>query len=386
MKNVLLVGIEGVYNYGCEAIVRGTTEILKKYDKDVKVSYASYNYQDDVKRLSGCDVNVIERKHCSRWSIRNIIRKLLSFVNIKYRIPFDDVSLFKNFDTVFSIGGDMYTLYSNGDYNKELPAFLEKGKAQGVKYVLWGASVGKFEKNPCALKFYKDHLRKIDALIVREEVTFEYLKSLGLDDTIYLAPDPAFFVPSEEYEKPINNRPLVGINLSPHSALYEYGNIEEGIKRQVRAIVGIIEKMQCDILLLPHVYSRDVNDDDRQYLLNIKKALPEKYRCNVSIIDTDPGFVGLRRYLSKCDYVIAARMHCAVNSVCTGVPTLFVSYSEKAKGMAKYIYGNDSALLSLADFENTQLVVDKLNNIQLTESMLREIRSFDFKNIFSKIS
>ena len=29
MKNVLLVGIDGVYNYGCEAIVRGTVKILK---------------------------------------------------------------------------------------------------------------------------------------------------------------------------------------------------------------------------------------------------------------------------------------------------------------------------------------------------------------------
>ena len=33
MEKVLLIGIDGVYNYGCEAIVRGTVEILKAVPK-----------------------------------------------------------------------------------------------------------------------------------------------------------------------------------------------------------------------------------------------------------------------------------------------------------------------------------------------------------------
>ena len=51
MRNVLLIGIGGVYNYGCEAIVRGTVNILKSINPEVKISYASYNYEDDVQRL-----------------------------------------------------------------------------------------------------------------------------------------------------------------------------------------------------------------------------------------------------------------------------------------------------------------------------------------------
>ena len=59
MKKVLLIGIGGVYNYGCEAIIRGTVDILKTIDSTIEVYYASYNYEDDVKRLEGCDVKVI---------------------------------------------------------------------------------------------------------------------------------------------------------------------------------------------------------------------------------------------------------------------------------------------------------------------------------------
>lgn len=49
MKNVLLIGIGGVYNYGCEAIIRGTVSILKSINPEITVSYASYNYEDEYK-------------------------------------------------------------------------------------------------------------------------------------------------------------------------------------------------------------------------------------------------------------------------------------------------------------------------------------------------
>lgn len=51
MKKVLLIGIGGVYNYGCEAIVRGTVNILKTIDNRIEVYYASYNYEDDMKSV-----------------------------------------------------------------------------------------------------------------------------------------------------------------------------------------------------------------------------------------------------------------------------------------------------------------------------------------------
>lgn len=54
MEKVLLIGIDGVYNYGCEAIVRGTVEILKAVNPKIEVTYASYNFEDDRKRLSAC--------------------------------------------------------------------------------------------------------------------------------------------------------------------------------------------------------------------------------------------------------------------------------------------------------------------------------------------
>lgn len=383
MKNVLLIGIEGVYNYGCEAIVRGTVEVLKSIDKDITVSYASYNYDYDVRRLQDCDVNVIRRRHCRRWGLKSIIRKLLSFVNVCYQIPYDDVSWIDGFDTVFSIGGDIYTLDSHGGYNKVLPRFLEKCQKRGLKYVLWGASVGKFDANPKALEFFKEHLAKIDKIVLRERVSYDYLKGLGLDENVSFAPDPAFSVRTAN-DDVARGEGLIAVNLSPHSALYEYGDIECAIVSQCKALTSLIDAMGCNLLLVPHVISRDFRDDDLSYLKTIYNLLPDNYKAKVSLLEGDKGFLGVKRELKACSFVIAARMHCAINAICEGVPTLFLSYSEKAKGMSEFVYGSRDAVISLKDFENTQLVKERLLGADKILSVEKDYAEFDYKTVLLK--
>ena len=375
MKKVLLIGIGGVYNYGCEAIVRGTVNILKTIDNRIEVYYASYNYEDDIKRLNGCDVKIIRASKFKRWSIRNILKKLCTYIDY---IPF--VDWIKEYDTVFSIGGDMYTLSSDNDFNKSLPLLCEKCKKNGLRYVLWGASVGKFERNPKALKFFRKHLSKVDSIIVRETHTFDYLYKIGISRNVVLAPDPAFFVAPKlcVHTKSIYN--VIGLNLSPLSALYEYGNLSDAIEKQVKAIMQLIDVRKCTILLLPHVISADYNDNDLTYMRDIYSRLPRSYHSAVELIDSDPGFIGLKHFIMRCDFVIAARMHCAVNAVSTGVPALFLAYSEKAKGMAEYVYGSNEPVIPLMDFENTSKISYLLDNWKYSLN-LSSLRAFNFKNV-----
>lgn len=382
MKNVLLIGIGGVYNYGCEAIVRGTVNILKNLDNSIKIYYASYNYEDDMKRLSGCDVEILSRPKRKRWTFQNILRKCLSYFDVNYVVPYDKVDWIQDFDTVFSIGGDIYTLSSDGRYSAELPKFLCKCQDRGLKYILWGASVGKFEKNLNALNFFKKHLPKVDLILAREKNTVEYLQRLGVKKNVCLAPDPAFFVECPIIDKNLNKdeRPIIGINLSPLSALYEYKNLDVAIQQQSEAIINLIKQMQCNIMLLPHVLSPNPQDNDLIYMRAIYDKIKLQYSSNVILIDNDPGFIGLKSYIKQCDYVIAARMHCAVNAITMSVPTLFLSYSEKAKGMAEYVYNSNETVISLIEFENTPRIVNKLKNWNWS-SKFEEIKRFNFNKI-----
>lgn len=385
-KKVLLIGINGVYNYGCEAIVRGTVNILRQYDPGIGVYYASYNYEDDVRRLANCEVNILKRLPRKRWTFRNIKRKLLSYVRIHSEIPYDSLEWVKGFDYIFSIGGDIYTLNPQKGYDSSLAVFCEKCREMGVCYILWGASVGPFEGNPAAYSFYKQHLSRVDLIVAREKVTVAYLNSMGITENVVLAPDPAFFVApekkQEEKEKP--DLHIIGINLSPLSGLFCYSGLEEALKKQTKVVTELLSKGK-KIVFLPHVLSKNNADNDLWYLTRLYDLVPEKYRSSVRIVRTDPGFVGIKESIMECDLVIAARMHCAINAVSAGVPVLFLSYSAKAKGMAEYIYGSVDRVIDLGQFEHVSEWTGLLENFSVWPNM-EKLRAYDFSAVFGRIA
>jgi colanic acid/amylovoran biosynthesis protein len=390
MKKVLLIGISGTYNYGCEAQVRGTVNILRKHDPETEVFYASYNHSDDVRRLAGCDVHIINRdRKGMKWLILRIIRKILATLGFGFVIPYDSFSwiLKNNIDTVFSIGGDIYTLPPGKFYKNALALFCEKCLRNGLKYVLWGASVGPFDKVPEALAYYKEHLRKIHLIVARENNTVKYLKRLDIVDNVVFAPDPAFFVADGTVKSRLKEifPEAVGINLSPLSAFYEYQSIERGIEIQAKAIADLLAKTSYSIYLIPHVFSPGIDDNDLHYLRKIYDLIPIEYKDRITLIEEDCGFVGLKKYFSQLSFVIAARMHCALNAISSGVPVIFLSYSEKAKGMADLIYNSNQSVITLKDFSDSNLVVNRLRNFN-KDARYRDIIGYDFHPVLKQLS
>lgn len=384
-SKVLLIGIGGTYNYGCEAIVRGTVNILRKYNPSLEIYYASYNYNDDLKRLKGCDINIINRERRGKiWLLRKIIKKLSIKLGYDFVIPYDSFSWILNdrIDTIFSIGGDIYTLPPGIFFKKSLSFFCDKCIDNGLKYILWGASIGPFDKNPKALEYYKKHLKKANLIVAREENTINYLKEIGIVNNVKLAPDPAFFV-TVNSDNTINEKKSqknIGINLSPLSATYEYGSIDKGIQKQLQVLTHILDITDYNIILLPHVISPKIGDNDLWYMKQIYELLPLSVKNRVELIESDPGFIGLKMIIKNCSYVIAARMHCAINAISCDVPVIFLAYSEKAKGMAKFVYNTSDLVFPLSEFQYPDRFFSLVNNWNY-KSNLNEIRKFNFNNL-----
>lgn len=378
MGKILLIGVRGTYNYGCEAIIRGTVDLLEKNLPNAQVYYASYSYKDDIKRLHGCKVHLINR---NQMFARRLVRKALSILGIKYNMPYDNLSWVKkyNFDAVFSIGGDIYTLDARKNYDPALPVLCEKLQSSGLKYILWGASIGPFTGNKEAEDFFKKHLEKADLIVCREENSQKYLGSLGIEKNVVLAPDPAFSVPDRSSETGKTNKSYIGVNLSPLSSAYFYKNIEDAAVGQARILVNMIERYDTDILLLPHVLSpTDLNDNDLLFLKKVRENIPEEYKDKVTLIETDPGFIGIKAYIKQCKTVVAARMHCAINALSCGVPAVFLSYSEKSKGISKYAYGTDKYAIELSDAANLNgLDLLDMPEIKTTFSTDRKTNALD---------
>jgi len=362
---ILLIGIGGVYNYGCEAIVRGTEAIIHRDYPDAVLLYASLRPEDDRARLVGCDIEIIPRKRCGLYSIPNVTRKIISSIGFQWTPRMDSLVLLNGVDAVFSIGGDIYTLNANGGYSMSFPKFGDASLKKGVPYVLWGASVGPFSGNPTAEKAYTKHLKKLTLITAREQETLDYLKKLGIYGNVIPCADPGFVVePEIKAEKISMNSDLtIGINLSPLSVRYSRHSIEESIRDQAAVIERLIKEFNARVILIPHVVS-DFNegDDDRRYLRQIKQAIESEYQSTISLLDNDLGFVGVKRELIKCSLVIASRMHCAINALAAHIPTIFMSYSRKAVGMCRYVYGNTDWVLPIEQFAAEHTLVSMVGS------------------------
>lgn len=391
MKNddpiIGLYGIYGVYNYGCEAIVRGTEIILRKLWPDVHIKYITPRPKDDKKRLKNCDVEIIKRKTYPLLSFQRISTIMAYTVGLPfYPMYNEDLDWIEDCDLVFSIGGDMYTLppfykdlsplyflkYLNNP--KELPVNYKKRMFRAPynslihfgdivnenqkKFIIWGASIGPFEKSENAKKIFVDHLKKVDLITSREPKTTCYLRNMGIYNNVETCADPAFAVSVKENVNLNENVVRIGVNLSPISSILTFGKDQynQKILAQANIIKMLSNSLNAEIILIPHVVCDYIMDDDLRHLQSIKTILDDENVDGIQIIDRDLGFMDTKGILATCDIVIAARMHCAINAIEAGVPTIMVAYSDKTKGMANYIYGSNKWVISLDKMTSDELL------------------------------
>jgi polysaccharide pyruvyl transferase WcaK-like protein len=350
---ILLFGIEGVYNYGCEAIVRGTERLIHERWPSAQIVYASPRPEDDRRRLDGLPIEIVHRKQLRRYSLRNIGRKLLEKVGARWQPEFYATGVLDGVDAVLSIGGDLYTLARGGGYPKGLIRFGEAALERGIPYVLWGASVGPFRHVPVVERQMQPHLKRLSLIAAREAETLDYLREMGVAENVVACADPAFVVaPEIQHQTRKKTSPRIAVNFSPLSVAELGIDLCQAIQLHAVCLTVLVESLGCEILLVPHVVCPfHEADDDLRYLARVWRGLPPSVQRHAELLDTDPGFLGVKRELVKCDVVIAARMHCAVNALAAAIPTILLAYSQKAIGMSQYVYGTREWSIPLEEFE-----------------------------------
>jgi len=364
--HVFLYGINGVYNYGCEATVRSIACQFKKKYPNCTVVYKSFNFESDKIALADCQdvvVSPIKRKTFSAFR-KSLIGRGIAFLRRKLGIAKPDEYLnidtewLKECDVLVIIGGDIFNLMStqehqNAKYNNDRIWVSKVAKANDAKVLLWGISAGPFESNPKAKRIVIDYfINDVDLLIVREEKTRDYLMKNGVTK-IVLRADPAFFMKTKsECNYSPNNIRSVGINLSPLAN--RYLGIDHSYEEWVEVWTERIEQILNfsgfrKAILLPHVVKNDdLIDDDLSYLQKIQRELT-KDGYDSEIVSSNPGFMGIKTNIEQCDIVFSARMHGAVNAVTCAVPTVFLVYSSKAVGMCKFVYGKTDMVLDMKE-------------------------------------
>lgn len=372
---ILIIGTGDLHNYGCEAIVHGTHHILKNVLNDYELYVASDNFEYD-RRMLPPDVHLVSYKE--RFTFYRLWKGLLRrLFHIGHGSPvLMNKNIGKEFDMVLSCGGDNYCEMPDGSIFHlltDLMAIGERAKEKHRKYVLWGASVGPF--NPNNEKRVVSNLRKCDLITVREQLSYQYLENKLHQDVLKEVADPAFCMQPDyhvDYQKNDGCK-NIGINLSLLSVYHcvPQAEAENFISSLFNALDDILYRHEdYRFVLIPHVVVEGLDaQNDITFLKRYMAAT--RHKARVTLIPSGIGARKTKGYVSKMNLLIAARMHCCVAGISTSTPTLFVTYSNKGKGMAGYAYGHHDYEIETKDLLSSKFEAF-INTMLSAESSIRK--------------
>ena len=350
---------EGSKNHGCEAIVRGSMNIIENSDEKAEFVLSSNNPSDDE------IINNITVKSAKTRDLTKV-EKLIAAVDLKInnsetyalqKMYSPIVSDAEDCDICLSVGGDTYCY---GD-NHGIQVLTRELKKRGKKTVLWGASIGAEDLSERKL----ESLRDFDAIFTREPITYELLKENGANDNIYLFSDPAFCMERVEVE-PIDGftrENTLGFNISPLVA--------SGDPRKKEIVEDflkfIFENTTMKVLLVPHVVEENNNDYD------FMKPIFEKFEHTgrIAILPPDLEARQYKGYIAGTRFFIGARTHSTIAAYSSGVPTIALGYSVKARGIAKDIFGEEKYVLDIKAMTDYEELRDEFLKLLENENEIR---------------
>lgn len=364
MKNdkIVLYMHAGSDNHGCEAIVNSLCGLLPK-PAILITSRAEQDARYSLPALCSEIIaeNQVEKNpliHTWYYVWRKLFRDPECYMRYRYRAVCG-----KNLHLLnISIGGDNYC------YDNMLERLIMGNRlfhSGGAKTLLYGCSIEpELLKRPEIL----EDMKRYNAIVARESITWEALRKAGLKENVYLYPDPAFLLETKEPPLPKGwtKDQMLGLNISPMIVENEK---KAGITMEnYRALIShILKTTDLKVALIPHVVW--AGGDDRKPMEELYRSFADTGRV---IQIPDAAAPQLKGYISRCRMFIGARTHATIAAYSTCVPTLVVGYSVKAQGIARDLFGTEkNYVLPVQALENKEDLIGAFEWLKNQEQPMR---------------
>lgn len=354
----LFVGNGPYRNRGCEAIVRGTMEILSTtFGPDLRVragvmaspaTVASQQAAELDARVANFAISHVGRRFGPKWWASQANSRLGTNFQAHVR---DLAGPARGVRCALQLGGDNYSL----DYGRPwkyiaIDRWLAK---HGVPVVVWGASVGPFEADPEFAPHVLAHLKTLAGIFVRETASRDYLARQGITNNVHLVADPAFRMapcqPQIAAVRDLVMEGMVGINISPLVARFsQAGGLEGWSGQAADMIAAAASRAGRPVLLIPHVGSPRHDEDDFAFMAALRDRVASRVQLPIKVAPAGLGAAELKWLIERCAVFAGARTHATIAALSTGVPTLSISYSIKAVGINQDIYGTQEFCLPVS--------------------------------------
>jgi colanic acid/amylovoran biosynthesis protein len=372
MKRFYFAGHTHFGNRGCEALIRSTAALLKREFGEIEALVPSGDLARDSAQWpdhAAHGVRLVPAPafpESVRWWYR-IVRALpmLKPLWLPNATPLGAAAQsLRDCDVIVMTGGDVISL----DYG--LPSLIwntrlvEPWLDQGKPTILWAASVGPFDREPSLLPYMSQFLKKVGLVTVRESISSSYLNGLGLSaPQLTDATDPAFTLAPEAMDVagfwPKDcGRGVLGFNVSPVIQRFRpAGEPPEVLRREIAKFLrGVVDELGLSVLLIPHVDPLDGNPEnsDTHVMRPLLAELADR-STRISMVPPTLNAAQLKHVLGRTSCFIGARTHATIGALSSGVPTLSIAYSTKARGINRDLFGDERHVIPTPDVSAAEL-------------------------------
>lgn len=363
---VLLIGMWGFYNRGCEAIIWGSVKIIKEIFPNAEIAVGigyPENANIDRERLPTLEVKIYplvagnQKKFSFPFRLlHRAVYQLTGNVSLyRYRKPVGYPE--KGWDLVLEVGGDTYA--DNPVFKFHYDQCLMEKK--GFKVGLWGMNLGPYNHKLISRAKQQKAFSRYDLITVRDKFSKRYLADIGVEENVYLMADPAFEMDPEPWEiEPFlpmkSERGIIGINLNPSAVQIGIRGIEEIINLLQDASRALIDQ-GFGVLLVPHCFppACPLHDDDTVILKPAFEQL-KKEGLNIGMLPNGINSPQVKYAISQCMLFTGIRVHSTIAAWSSNIPVLSISYSQKSLNFNNEIYGHQEYVLDITTLTSTKLV------------------------------
>ena len=361
-KKIVITGITSFRNHGVEALVVSTIAQLRELIPGATFTVLDRAPDYDASRLPATDVKFVHDytiRPLYAGKLRKTLTRFLPGLDQEAEIAANEL---RSAACVVASGGDVFcSEYGHRSLLSHLQP-LKIAQAAGVPFVIHAQSIGPFTNDLDRLAF-TEVARHAAAVTVRETASFRYLtEALELPAThCHLVADPAFLLalpdPAEgdalfAHHRAVEDRPTIALSTSSAICHWMESDADRHVEAWLEVIHWLRDTLDANLILIPHVQELSAKNDDRVLATKLQSRLG--YDPRVRLAGGDFGASEFKAIISRCDFVVAERMHAAIAGLSTGVPTLVIGYSIKAEGILTDLLGAEltqqSALISIQDF------------------------------------
>ncbi|AFA48122.1 polysaccharide pyruvyl transferase family protein [Acetobacterium woodii] len=357
---IILLGFEfESSNKGCEALSYSVMSLLDLMEELKPLEIVNINIHESMGELPALYPNVkftnlrMKTKRPSFWgALRKEMRNSIAALDITHGDSFSDIygkSWFANTTAV--------------------KTFIAYSK---VPLILMPQTYGPFEAK-WAKVWAKNVIKRASKVFTRDNLSLDYLKSIGIKKNIENTIDLAFMLP---YKKESSKSDKIRIGLNVSGLLWDdckkdnrFGLKVNYVKYCNEVLARLIQNDKYEIHLVPHV----LNDprEGEEFFENDSKAIRELMIEFPTCVFPNNFKTALdaKNYICNLDFLVAPRMHASIAAFSSGVAVLPFAYSRKFDGVyGDMKYEHVIYAKNIGTEEAIEKTILSIANIQLLKS------------------